>query len=469
MNHADRETIDLDLSSLGSSIRESGVFAAGAFAICIALAAFATTRLTPQYTADAKLLFTKVDRTAALTGLGGGETGQLQSLLIDQTPLSTEIEVLRSRPLIQATIETLDLRDEDGDLLSPDSLSQRLDISIIGGTDVLEILFTDPDPDISANVVNTLINQYREQSINTNRAETREAKEFLLAQLPQTEAILRQAELDLRNFLEQNQIGVLEAEARSLVTKIETISNQIATVQASMEGAATESGTLQSRLNLNPQEALIVGILSQNPGVQEAIVALQAVERDLAVQQARFSNDSPVVRQLLSQQQSLQAFLQQQIRLAGGANNAPNALIQGTPNQQNITQALIQRYLDTEIEYIGLRQQLSVLQNYQAQYQSRLTSVPSLSAEQRALERQVAVAEETYSNLLSRLQELQVRENEATYNTRIVQLAAPPEEPDSGAKLKLLAFGVVGGALLAIAIILVSEALKFSKSFKRTA
>ncbi len=454
-----RESIDLNFHQVDRSIRESGLLAAGAFAGCVALAALAATQVTPKYTADSRLLFTKVDRTAVLTGFGGDER-QLQSLLGDQTPLTTEIEVIRSRPLLQATIDVLNLENEDGEPLTPRDLDSALDVSILGGTDVVEILYTNTDPEIAASVVNTLVDKYREASIETNRAEARQAREFLLAQLPQSEAVVRQAELELRSFLEQNQIGVLDEEARSLVARLEVLSNQIATVQSSLESAGTQVSALQSKLQLNPQDALQVGILSQNPGVQEAILSLQEVERDLATQQARFSSDSPVIRQLRSQQASLQAFLQEQIGSVGGSASAPNRLIQGSANQPNITQALIQNFLDTELEYSGLQQQLSVLRNYETEYQSRLSSVPSLSAEQRALERRITVAEETYSALLTRLQELEVQENEATYNTRIVQPATPPMDPDSGGKLRILAIGVMAGTLLAIAIILITELMR---------
>jgi uncharacterized protein involved in exopolysaccharide biosynthesis len=464
MSISDRQSIDINLNQMGHSIRESGLLAAGAFAACVALAAFASTQIKPTYTADAQLLFTKVDRAAALTGLSDDDSGQLQSLLIDQTPLTTQIEVIRSRPLLQRTIEILELKDEDGQPLDPSVLSQNLDLSIVGGTDVVEILFTHPDPQVSASVINTLVDQYRENSITTSRAEAREAKEFLLAQLPQSEAVLRQAEADLRNFLESNQIGILDEEATSLVARIETLSNQIATVQADLESAAAQSNSLQGKLKLNPEEALLVGNLSQNPGVQEAILALQDVERDLAAQTARFSENSPVVRQLRAQQASLQAFLQGQISAAGGSPNVPSSLIQGTPTQVSITQTLIQDFLNNEVEYTGLQQQLEVLRSYQSEYQNRLTSVPSLSAEQRTLERRVSVAEETYSALLTRLQELQVQENETSYNTRIVQPATIPAEPDLGAKTKVLALGIMGGALLAIAIIVISEVLRSRSS-----
>ncbi|MGF1568119.1 MAG: GumC family protein [Nodosilinea sp.] len=457
-----RESIDINLQHVNRSVRESGLLAAGAFAACVALAAFATTQLTPKYTADAKLLFTKVDRAAALSGIGDTTSGQLQSLLVDQTPLTTQMEVIRSRPLLQQTIDVLELKDSNGEPLTPEALNQSLELGIIGGTDVIEILYTNPDPEISASVVNTLIDGYREQSIVDNRAESREAKEFLLAQLPQTEATVRQADADLRNFLEQNGIGVLEEEATSLVNRIETLSGEIATVESDLQSAATQAQTLQNKLQLSPQEALLVGNLSQNPGVQEAILSLQTVERELASQQARFSADSPVVRQLLTEQASLQNYLQQQISIAGGSPSLSNSMIQANPGQATIMQALIQTFLDTEVEYTGLSQQLEVLKGYQSEYQRRLTTVPALSAEQRSLERRLTVAEQTYSALLTRLQELQVQENETNFNTRIIQPATVPLEADSGSKLKVIALGVMGGALLAIAIIVISEVLRSS-------
>lgn len=434
--------------------------AASAFTACVALAALASTQVTPTYTADAKLLFTNVDRASALTGFGSADQGQLRSLLADQTPLSTQIEVITSRPLLQATIDSLDLKDDEGELLTPEDLSANLDVSIVGGTDVIEILYTNPDPQVSAAVINTLVDEYRESSINTRRDEAKEAKEFLLAKLPQTEAQVRQADAGLRDFLEENNIGVLEEEATSLVARSEVLANQISTVQSDLEATASQARSLQNKLNLTSEQALIVGTLSQNPGVQEALLALQAVERDLASQQARYSPNSPVIRQLIAQQKSLQGFLQQQISDIGNVPNVPASMIQANPAQVTIMQALIQDFLDSEIRYTGLQQQFNVLKSYEANYQARLSSIPSLSASQRELQRRIAVAEETYQALLTRLQELQVQENETSYNTQVIQPATVPSEPDSGAKTKILALGVMAGVLSAIAIIVISEVLR---------
>lgn len=462
---SDRESIDIDLSLVYRAVRRSWLFAIGAFTACVALAAFASTRLTPDYQADAKLLFTKVDQRAALTGLDPQGTGQLQSLLIDQTPLSTEMEVLTSRPLLEEAIERLDLRNDEGEPLTPEALIPGIEMSIIGGTDVLEIVYTDPDPDIAAAVINTLIDVYREYSITTNRAEAKEAKEFLLTQLPQTEENVRRADQALRDFLEQNDIGVLEEEASSLVTSREAIENQLSTVESNLEAAAARAESLQNRLQLNPEQAYTIGALTQNPGIQDTLTALRTVEQQLASQQSRYSSNSPVVRQLQTEQTSLQQLLQQQLNeTVGGSAALSNTMIQSNPNQQSIMQTLIQDLLDTEAQYASLQEQMNVLENYRSNYQTRLGNVPALRQIQRELERRVTIAETTYEALLTQLQALEVRENETSYNTRVIQPATVPTEPVGGDKVQILALGVMGGAFLAIAIIALSEVMRFRKA-----
>lgn len=240
---------------MNRSIRESGLLAIGAFTACVALSVFASTRVKPTYTADAKLLFTKEDTTSAFTDFAGGGGDRLESLLNDQTPLTTQMQVIQARPILQETVEILGLQDEEGELLTADSLRDGLEVGIVSGTDVLEINYVSEDPDTSAAVVNTIIDRYREYSITQNRAEASEAKEFLLAQLPQSELAVRQAETELRDFLEQNNIGVLEDEAISLVNQIERLAGEAATVQSTLEGTRAQANALQSKLGLTADQA----------------------------------------------------------------------------------------------------------------------------------------------------------------------------------------------------------------------
>jgi uncharacterized protein involved in exopolysaccharide biosynthesis len=203
-----------------------------------------------------------------------------------------------------------------------------------------------------------------------------------------------------------------------------------------------------------------VGTIRQNPGVQEALLDLQEVEREMAAEGSQFKPSSPVMRQLQSRKDSLEAFLQEQIALAGGGSGLSLSRIQGAGAAgDDIAQLLIQDFVNTEVSYIGLQQQLATLRNAQATYQQRLSSIPSLSAQKRTLERRVTVAENTYSALLTRVQELEVQENEATYNTTVIEPASPPLTPDGGATKKYLAVGVFAGAVVALGIVIGTQVL----------
>ncbi|MEM9766600.1 MAG: hypothetical protein AAF892_01795 [Cyanobacteria bacterium P01_D01_bin.71] len=449
------------IGQFNRSVRESGLLAIGAFVTCVALSAFAATRVKPTYTANAKLLFTSVDTTAALSDFGEGDrTDRLESLLTDQTPLTTQMQVLRSRPILQEAIEILSLRNDEGELLEPRVLGRSLEADIVPGTDVIRVSYVSDDAETSAAVVNTVIDRFREYSITQNRAEASEAKEFLLAQLPQSELAVRQAETELRDFLEENNVGVLEDEATSLVRQIEALSGEAATVQSTLDGTVAQANELQSKLGLTADQAFRVGTIRQNPAVQEALLALQEVEREMAGERAQFRSESPVMRQLQARRNSLQGFLREQITLAGGTPDDSLSRIQGAGGaEDDIAQLLIQDFLDTEVAYVGLEQQLNTLLEYQQEYQQRLSSIPSLSAQQRALERRVTVAEDTYSALLTRIQELQVQENEATYNTRVIEPATPPIEADGGVRRRYLAVGVFAGAVVALAIVVSTQVL----------
>jgi uncharacterized protein involved in exopolysaccharide biosynthesis len=448
------------IRQMNRSIRESGLLAIGAFTACVALSVFASTKVEPTYTADAKLLFTKQDNASVLTDFAGAGGDRLESLLNDQTPLTTQMEIIQSRPILQETIEILGLQSEDGDLLAPEALRGSLEVGIVSGTDVLQLNYVSDDPDTAAAVVNTIIDRYREYSITQNRAEASEAKEFLLAQLPQSELAVRQAETDLRDFLEQNNIGVLEEEATSLVNQVERLAGEAATVQSTLEGTRAQANALQSKIGLTADQAFLVGTIRQNPGVQEALLDLQEVEREMAAEGSQFKPSSPVMRQLQSRKDSLEAFLQEQIALAGGGSGLSLSRIQGAGAAgDDIAQLLIQDFVNTEVSYIGLQQQLATLRNAQATYQQRLSSIPSLSAQKRTLERRVTVAENTYSALLTRVQELEVQENEATYNTTVIEPASPPLTPDGGATKKYLAVGVFAGAVVALGIVIGTQVL----------
>lgn len=448
-----RASLDVNLDSPGlwRTVRRSSLIAAGIFAGAVFLSFAYASRLEPVYEASGKLLF-KVDSTAALTSLSDKtDPGTLRSLLVDQTPVSTQIEVIKSRPLLEKTIYLLDLKDEAGELLKPDDLAEDIEVKLIGGTDILRIAYQHPDPRIAAQTVNTLVQVYQDYSIDASRVEIREAREFVSEQLPQTEQSVQQAETALRTFLETNEAVAIDEEAKVSVSSSEALRSEIVSSTAAIEEADARLRSLQAEIHLSPQEALAVSKLSQTPSIQNLLTSLKEKENEVAIKQVQFTPESPVLAKLLAEEAAVRRLLSRESEaVLGYSANVDASMLSATP----LELSLIENFLTTKIEREGLAERLDILQASASNYQQRVQTLPRLQQRKRELERQLGAAQTTYESLLNRLEELQVQENEAAKNTRFIEPAAIPSKAVDSQQQKVVAAGVLGGAALAILFVL---------------
>lgn len=449
-----RESIDLDFGRYLLVLKRHSVKLISIFVITVALAGFATRFQKPSYESEGKLRF-RLDQTSTLTGLGKGQ-GNLTPLVPDDNPLSTEIEVITSNPLLQKTIDTLKLKDETGKPLTVEAFKQQLTVKLVGGTDVLRVSYKDRDPKETAAVVNQLMALYIQNTILSERSEALEARKFIAQQLPETEAAVRQADEALRKFKEQNNVVDLSEEATAAVKVIADLDTQITTAQSELERTNAQSAALQTEVNLTPQEANIVNTLSQSPGVQGILEELQKINRQLAQEESRFSSQNPQIVSLQAKRAELNALLQQQINgLFGSQTKVSPKLLQLQVGQ--VKETRIEEFLKSEEQRLSLARQLASLYNSRTAYQKRVNNIPQLERTQRELERRLEAAQSTYQTLLKNLQEVQVVKNQGIGNARIIQPAQVPEKPIPSSKLPILAIGVMLGLCLSTATVLFLE------------
>ena len=110
----------------------------------------------PIYFAEGKLRFQRSNMASAITGLGA-EIGKLDPLMEQNNPLSTEVEVITSYPIIETTIKRLNLKDSQGFTLEPKLFLKNLVVKEVKGTNVIQISYKDTNPKIAAQVVNEII------------------------------------------------------------------------------------------------------------------------------------------------------------------------------------------------------------------------------------------------------------------------------------------------------------------------
>jgi polysaccharide biosynthesis transport protein len=450
-----REALDVNFQRYAFAVRRSWMPALGALLTTFLLAAWYSTQLKPTYEADAKLLF-KSDRTSVLAGLEqSNEAGVLKSLLNDQSPLNSEVEILLSRPLLQKTIDQLGLLDEDDQPLKTEDLKERLKVKILGATDVVQLAYTGQVPSETAKVVNTLADLYIKNAVKGTRTEAASTRDFVVDQLPEIEANVQAAERALREFRERNQVVALSDEATSAISTLETLENQIIDTQSALGETEAQANSLRNQLGMGAQEAMAVSAISESTGVQGVLGELQEVRRQLAAEEPRFTEENPVVKRLAEREAALDRLLQREVKTAlGSLSRSPsnNVLQVG-----DVRQGMIKDYLTAEVQRLSLAQKLSSLQSSKARFQQRANGLPRLEQEQRELERRVAAAQATYETLLSKTEELQVKERQSTNNVTIIEPAVVPEKPTSGGKVKVLAIGLIAGSLLALTIVALAE------------
>lgn len=445
-----QESIDLNLSHYLLVVKRHWIPAVSIFAVTFALGIVAASLVKPAYQAEGRLLFKNssfkvVGSNLVPTTGDGGESGELKSLVSTQNPLSTQMEVITSRPLLQKTISQLQLKNKSGELLEPSELQAGLTSKIVGGADILQINYKNQYPQDVARIVNTLMSVYLENDIQVSRADAETTQQFMEKQLPKIQAAVADAEAALSKFKQQHRIVDLNEESRSAVSVLATLDNNLNAVRSELEQATAQSKELQKKIALNSQEALVVSAIGQSPGIQGILTQLQDVDRQLAVESSRFSDNNPLVLALKEKQSKLKGLLEQQIRTTiGDRAKVPQGLLK----IGELKQSLIADLLRAEVQQTGLVKKLASLQNSRTAYEKRVSVIPQLSQAQHQLERQLEVSQATQQSLLKKIQELQLAKNRNTSSARVISSAIAPTKPDAGPKLAIEVLGGLLGAML---------------------
>ncbi|MBO3463340.1 polysaccharide biosynthesis tyrosine autokinase [Aetokthonos hydrillicola Thurmond2011] len=418
------------------------------------LSALLAFRQKPIYEAEGKLLFNKTDRVSSLTN-PSQQVVELSSVTQQNNPLDTEAEIIRSSPIIKNTITTLSLTDNKGIPMEIGQLLTKLKVKSVRGTDILSVSYTSRDPKEAADVVNSVMKYYLVNNISVNQAQARAASRFLSNQLPQVEARVVRAEAALRQFKEQSKVVALDQEAATSVERLNELSGQITQAQSNLVDAETRSQLLQRQLKLNSQQAVDTGNLSQSKAVQEVLTQYQKTQNELTVAQTLYTNEHPVIVNLMAKATSLKKQLATRVSENGGIEKSvPTQNLQMGELKQTLTAQLVQ----SDVERSALANRIKVLQDAYTISQQRLGVLPKLQEKQQQLERQLQVARGTYEELLKRSQEVEVVVNQNIGNARVVSEAIVPNKAASKIKPHL-ALGGLLGFFLGVGIALMLEAM----------
>ncbi len=417
------EEIDLkiNLNRFGLVLRRRWLPSVGVFMSVIALALIYLALKKPVYKSSGSILV-KPQNSSLPTGFNTDSVGELEALGKQSDPLITEMEMIRSRPILELTAKALSYKMSDmSDDISILSLEKGIEVDTIPGTDILKISYQSLEPIVAAAVVNTLIEVYIEKNIQNNRVEVVAAREFIESQLPKTAAAVREAEQKLSLFKEQSQIVALDDESSQTIKSLAELENILAQAQAELAELNAQSAELQRNWEMGLETVSNSRQMNFSPSFQEVSQQLRQVQNQLVIDRNRYHSPHPAIENLEQQEAELQARL----------------------HKLQVTQLKVQR--------LGLERRISKLLELQATQKAKKNTYPQLEQTQRELEGNFSAARITHESLLKSLQEARIAENQTIANVQIISTAQVPEEPDTTSRRLILFGGSILGTLMALA------------------
>jgi succinoglycan biosynthesis transport protein ExoP len=390
---------------------------------------------------------------------GGGLPGMALPGGLGGADYSSLIAVLQSELLLQPVLQTAQKFDpgfDQGKLLS------LLTIEQFGQSKILDISFRASDPDLVQQVTAELQAAYLAYSTETQQTAMIRRLNDLNTQVDTQRQVVARTQASLIEFQGENQILDLKSASEALEQRRSEVLVEQQNTRLTLNITLEKYNNLQNQLGLRPAEAVVVANLSESPTYQKLLADYRELESQIALESARFREDTPIIQALRDQQNQLRPLLQMEAERNVGASLAAAATVnpQTLSYQGTVGRGLVSQLVTAvnEIQMLEAQDQ-SLRQIYQT-LSAELDNLVNLSSGFREIERNLTLAEAALQRLLAAQQELKLQ-LEAETNPWIIVSGydlSIPLEPESRL-LRGLVLGLVASTVLGLGTVFVLESL----------
>ncbi|MTH35699.1 hypothetical protein GL279_13920 [Paracoccus limosus] len=365
---------------------------------------------------------------------GSGDAAAAPTIyLADALVVDSEIEVLLSDRLLRRVLEKLapelqgafaDATNADGQPLTPQELqeaqvtwlSKNLTVERQGNTFVIVIGFTAEDPKIAADVANTVAQEYVVFQQDDSRGRVEKEATWLSAEMTRLSGEARQAAAAVQKFIVDNDVPP---------------DGQTGLVGATMTDLEQE-------------------IVAEQRNLRSATLFMAQIETDIR----RLKNER-VVGDLLSLRPDNTALtrLMQQYKDAVRSDGSNQAVISRMAQQLMAELSNMKEAAEASKEVAEAN--LAKLDARHADLQAELSQIAATQIELGNLQRESDAVKEQQRRVMEQLQRNQSQDLYIVSDTRVIDDAVPPTSPANPPLVLVLASGMIGGLLLAMAWVFV--------------
>ncbi|MGB1255730.1 MAG: GumC family protein [Thiolinea sp.] len=436
--------------------------------LTLLLSALITWSLTPQFRAVSTLQIEK-------QGAQIVDFGELNKPTPDMGELDpffrTQYEQLKSRELAQRIINKLDLEQRlfDRNFGSPlkvsiidrfqhmfklvldwakglafwDKKAQSVDIDPVDKflknlyvepvekTHLVKVFYETPDPELSAEIVNTLVKTFINETLTADSQTDTYAQTFLELELEKARDRLTSSEDELVQYARDN--GILEVNNSQEAQEKKLTELNSALALAEQRKTEADSQLSEGQFNGNAADVL------RNP-------VIEGLKRQLSDLEAEYQNLSKIFKPAYPDMQ----------QLAREIETVRRKLAAETVTVKNTATATL------EAESVAATSLVERLQDELADYKDQLLDLRDRSVEYNALQRELDTNRKLYEGLLQRNQEVGVAAGASSSNIRIIDPAKAPVKHFRPVRPLNMLIGLIAGLLLASALALLRESLNNS-------
>jgi tyrosine-protein kinase Etk/Wzc len=290
---------------------------------------------------------------------------------------------------------------------------------------IIEIRFEGPDPRYVAKIANALANRFLDYRRSVQRTEASSTIEFLDRQIDTLNVQLLDAEENLREYREQEQIVNLASEGSSAVERFVTLKIQHDALQSERDALSgliveLDGAAAEQRDPLQPSPARRVMAypgLAENAGASQMLSTLISLENERAALLDRRKPDDPDVQTLTNR-------------------------IHGVEQELRHLTGTYLKNLDSQLATINVQL---------AEGSDQLAAIPGKEVQYQRLVRQTTLLEGIFGVLQNDLKEAQIAQAVESPYATVIDPAAVPNRPVRPHKVRNVLLAVALGLLVGIA------------------
>jgi uncharacterized protein involved in exopolysaccharide biosynthesis len=426
-------------------LRKHRRLALGVFLTVLAVTVALILFVPPRYTATSTLL---IPPTSGL-GVAGAVVSEITGLSSGPSP-ETQLEVIAARPNLEKVIERLNLD------WRPEDLRKRVSLMHPKLTDVVKVSAEGDTAQQAADIVNALVDAYREDQALRHDAESDTAAGDVKRRLDEVEKRLEDKESELTTWLQENRLAVPELEMQGAVTRLDQALQAEQSMRLEATRLASEGHALREKIAaLSPQ------VQGREVFRTSAVVdSLRSKLNDLHARRAatlyEYKPNQPEVKVLETEIAAAEASLREAL---AGAVNGDLFRAEYEEQANPVRQKALEMLVANEATAASVGAKLRGLREQVRRMRSEVSAIPGLSHRLAELTREREALTKVWGGLAARYEELKVQQYAGAIRPQVIEAATPPTRKSRPRPVLWSTVGLLMACVLSLTACVLTEGM----------